>query len=500
MVFDNDRSALLPDEPGPLVGETPTGDVRLPESALRRHALLLGRTGVGKSTMIKRIIAQDLECRARPAQDGSESGAPGGAPGGTPDGVERSSLVVIDPHGDLVRDLLALVPAPLAPRVRLLDFGAQDGFPGINLLDPGVFPDREGCVESFLAAFRNLWGYWGNRLDDLLRCSLLILYDFNAHRMTERCEQLTLLDLPGFLGDSLEIGSGPNSRFEASTFQRWVMSRVSDPTLNQWFSAFLRWPRDTRAEAVGPIQSRIGSYANHGRAGLIVGQRESTFALGDFLAPGEVLLVSTGASSLGAGPSALLGGMFIGLVDSALREQALRQQPSPPVHERARCLLVCEDFQMFPGTDWLRLLYDMRKYGCSMMLSTQTLGRLGSGQGQGILGSVGCMLGYQMGSEDARMMSAEMGSDHVQERDLVNLDSHHCIVRVLSDTRSYPAFGMRTLPPPEAVPGSARAILDLQAGLVGFREARERIEGEHLKRAPGGSLGGSIGMPYGDVS
>ena len=98
------------------------------------------------------------------------------------------------------------------------------------------------------------------------------------------------------------------------------------------------------------------------------------------------------------------------------------------------------------------------------------------------------------------MMSAEMGSDHMQERDLVNLDSHHCIVRVLSDTRSYPAFGMRTLPPPEAVPGSARAILDLQAGLVGFREARERIEGEHLKRAPGGSLGGSIGMPYGDVS
>ena len=149
------------EDSGPVVGKAGNREIRLPESSIRKHAVILGRSGTGKSTLIKHII--DYKLRRKAA------------------GKDEGAIVVIDPHADLVRELLQLVPQEIAHKVRLLDFGRMDRVPGINLVDPELFPDRDRCVDTIINTVKNLWEHWGSRLEDLLKNSLLIVYEFNSH-------------------------------------------------------------------------------------------------------------------------------------------------------------------------------------------------------------------------------------------------------------------------------------------------------------------------------
>ena len=133
----------------------------------------------------------------------------------------------------------------------------------------------------------------------------------------------------------------------------------------------------------------------------------------------------------------------------SLVESALRSQESVEASKRAKCLLVCDEFQTVTGADWEGMLAEDRKYGCSILLATQSLVRLQSEDRNlkaGVLGNVGVIIGYQMSAEDARIISYEMDAERVPQKYLVNLHPHHCCVRINSSTTCYPAFSMKTLP------------------------------------------------------
>ena len=460
------------EDSGPMVGKTVGAghDIYLPESSLRKHTIILGKSGVGKSTMIKHVVAHKLDRKSK--------------------GLDEGAMVVIDPHADLVRDILKLVPSNIADRVRLLDFGREDRVPGINLVDPKLFPDRDRCVDTIINTVKHLWDHWGGRLEDLLKNSLMAIYEFNTHPETARDEMLTMLDILALLDEGESVGQGRDARSSLSAFQRHVLGRVRDPRLREWFNAYINWPRDTRAEAVGPVHSRVGAYAKDQRASVIMGQRESTIMLSDVLTEGLVLLVSTAQGTVGRGPAALMGGTMVSLMESALRDQE-SIEPS----KRAKCLLVCDEFQTITGADWEGMLAEIRKYGCSLMLSTQSLARLDTPERRlkaGVLGNVGCMVGYQMSAEDARIMSAEMDSEWVEERDLVNLHPHYCMVRINSDSKCYQAFSMKTLPPPDVLRGSEdseSAVLDASRSYtVDWAEAREKMNEEVAARLSGNKV------------
>ena len=474
---------------GPLVGKSePEGhDIRLPESSIRKHAVILGRSGVGKSTLIKHVLAHKLQRKA--------------------EGKDNDAIVVIDPHADLVRDTLKMVPPEIAHKVRLLDFGRADRVPGINLVDPYLFPDRDRCVDTIINTVKHLWEHWGGRLEDLLKRSLSIVHEYNSNVLTERQNMMTMLDILKLLDDGVPVGQGRGQTTEMSEYQKHVLSRVNDPSLIQWFQAYLGWGRETRSEAVGPVHSRIGAYAANRRASVIMGQRESTINLSDVLSEGLVLLVATAQGTVGVQEAALMGGTMVSLVESALRDQE-----KLPTSERRRCLLVCDEFQTVTGADWEGMLAEIRKYGASLMLATQSLARLDTPERKlktGILGNVGVIVGYQMSAEDARIISPEMDSERVEERDLVNLDPHHCVIRINSETRCYPAFSMKTLAPPDGVRGSQEsetAVLEAsKAYTVDLQETREKMNAEARERlgfdpsggAPAGSPGGSSGGPSG---
>ena len=229
---------------GPLVGRggRNTLDVYLPESALAKHTLIVGKSGTGKSTTLKHVLAYKFRRKAM--------------------GLDDGAVVVIDPHSDMVHELLELVPLEIAHKVRLLDFGRLDRVPGMNLVDPALFPDRDRCVDTIIQTVKGLWIHWGNRLEDLLRRSLTMVYEFNEHVDTSDDEMLTMLDILPILEGGKRVGQGREAHFVLDDFQRFVLSRVRDPRLHQWMEGnFLRWDPGERAQAVAPVNSRVGYYA-----------------------------------------------------------------------------------------------------------------------------------------------------------------------------------------------------------------------------------------------
>ena len=447
---------------GPLVGywgDGPERGFHIHPGDLRGHLLVLGRSGTGKTTLLGHLVAQKLALE-------EDSG--------------RDLVVVIDPHGDLVDSVLRQVPLEVAERALLLDFGSGDRVPAVNLLDPRLFPDREECVRSLMDTFRYSWPTWGGRIESILRSALLSFYDCNGHPDTIPGDMLTLLDLPVFLSGEEMVGSGRDSRVVMSGFQNHVLARGQDPGLAQWFHGFLGWSPGIRAEALTPLISEISSCRSHQVAGVVMGQRESLLTGTGLLSDGRVVLVSTGGVSLGSIPQALLGSSLIGLVESHLRGQAAR-----PVSERVGCLLVCEDYSMFPGTDWVRMLGDFRKLGGRLALSSRSLMSRGISEqdARGVLGGVGCVAGFDMSPVDAGLVSREM-------------DLEDGFVRLLSGQRSHEfrffsrsLRGVRLLPPADGSDESVRRVLaSSRAVTLDAGEARERLVRDAVQRGmPGRS-------------
>lgn len=464
------------DSTGPHVGDAGVSldsPIFLPESALRKHTLILGRSGVGKSTMVKHILSYKLHRKAQ--------------------GFDNSAIVVIDPHADLVQDVLLTVPPELVPKIRLLDFGRLDRVPGINLLDPELFTDRDRCVDTIVTTLRYLWEAWGNRLEDLLKRSLLMMYEYNAHPDTPRDSYLTMMDILRLLDDGVNSSSGASQEPQFSPFQSQVIKRVKDPSLISWFRSFLNWGRETKGDAVGPVHSRIGAYESNLRSSVIMGQRESTLLLSDVLEEGLVLLVSTAQGTIGVQPAALMGGTMVSLVESALRDQE-----SIPSGQRKRCTLFCDEFQTVTGANWEGMLAEIRKYGGSLVLATQSVVRLDQGERRlksGVLANTGCIVSYQVSGEDAHVICQEMNAERVAPHHLVDLDAHHCIVRINSDTKCYPAFSMKTKPPPEYThryDESVQAVLEAsEAYTIDWAQARAAIEAEGMRKLHPGSGPGS---------
>ena len=405
------------DDLGPLVGVSDGMEVRLPESAFRRHGLILGKPGVDRSVAFGHILAHRFRRMAQ--------------------GVEREAVVVIAPDADFVQAVLRLVPLELADRVRLLDFGGAGRVPGLNLLDPMLFPHRDRCVGVIVGAVRNLWERWTGPLDAALTMSLSMIYEYNRHPDTGPAGMLTVLDVPALLDGGLEVDGLAVDWVVADSFQEGVLARVDDSRLRRWFRAFMDSGGDARGEVLTLLCGGINAWSARDSARSVLGQRESTVDFGGFLSGGQIVLVSTGALSAGVQPAALVGGAVVSLLESALRGQE-----HLPAGERSRCLLVCDDFPALAGVRWDLLLADARKYGGALLLGAGTLAPLHAGDWRvavGILDNVGVRLTYGPG------VAGEVSP--------TGMVSEGCRVQLVGDGRAYPAFTMRNLPFPAGVPG-----------------------------------------------
>ena len=349
---------------GALVGDATAGaprPIHFPGDLPRRHHLYVARTRMGKSTLMHHIVAHKLKEKAA--------------------GRDSDTIVVIDPHTDLVDGLLRHVPKSLVGRVRLIDLADDSQAPGINLLDTRIFSDRDRTADSVVRVAKGLWDQWGPRMQSILEQTVKTLHEANEHPSTDADEQYTILDGLKLLSDA--------------KFQGRVLRKVGDPYLLEWWARdFGKWHHQYKAEALAPVQTRLSYYASSKRARAILGQPRSTIDMRETILEGSVLLVSTSQGTAGRDVAALVGASLLNLVDAVIREQG-----GLPLEERRGVLVVVAEMQSMPGVDYETMLSELGKFGASFVLATQSLAKLSDlsrTMQDTLLANIGCLCVFQV--------------------------------------------------------------------------------------------------------
>ncbi len=438
------------DDQGAHVGNTVGGrprPVRFNLRGMGHHHLYLARTRMGKSTLMRHDVEYLMAEKAA---------------GRNPD-----AIVVIDPHADLVKDLLGDVPEEIIDQVYLIDLADETRAPGINLLDVRVFPDRDRAADAVVRGAKGVWEQWGPRMQSILEHVVKTLHEYNSHPDTAAEEQLTILDGSRLMSDR--------------RFRRTVLRRVKDPFIIEWWAhTYSAWTRTLQADSIAPVQTRLAYYASSKKARAILGQRRSTIDLGQVIADGGVLLVSTAQGDVGPEVSALVGAAILNLVDSAIRSQG-----TLPPERRRGVTVVVDEMQALPGVDYDGMLSELGKFGASFILATQSLGKLDEISDtlrDTLLANVGCLVAFQVSANNAQELVGELDRERVGEEDLVSLPSHHCYVRATVDGRREPTYYMELRPPEPGDPDVAQRIKDAGSAYTTPAEALARLEAEADQR------------------
>ena len=398
--------------------------IRLPESSLFNHWLVLGRSRVGKSTFNKLLLAHKLQRKA--------------------EGEDRGAVVVVDTRGDLVPGILNLIPEEIKQKVRLVDFSRGDNQTKVNLVDPHLFPDRDRAVETVVNAWKNLWKFSEGLWEDLLRSCLLLLYEFNETAVDHPDKMLGVTDIPFLLKEGELLSQDPGSGTRENTMLDLVISHVSDPWVRSRFESHRNWDPSFRDGYVQMVCNRISAVASQKCSGFVLGPGQSTVALSDLLQDGLVVLVCADPRYIGRETASLVSAALVSLTESALRERG----PGPN-SERDQCLLFCDEFPAVSGLDWEFLLSDIERYGCSLLLTAKSV----SGDDpearrlwESLRNNVTCFAGFQMGADDARLIAPQFADHRVEERYLIHLDPYQCYIQLNSDNRRYPVLPLKVLP------------------------------------------------------
>jgi len=421
-------------EPLLVIGETDFRGQHRPWGLYRddrlRHLYIVGRTGVGKSTLLSNMIRQDL--------------------------ANGEGLALIDPHGELVDAILPFVPKERTNDVLL--FAPEDReFPvSFNVFRSGrgVHADTALLASQLVSTFRAQWSSsWGPRLENLLRFGLLsVAPDPRA----------TLLFLYKFFTDE--------------ALRERVAMDIKDPVVKHfWVTEFPSYSKSLQAEALGPVLNKLGAFVSNPIIRNIVAQERSRIDFREFLDRKKILLAKLPVGAIGEDASSLLGSLLVTSLQLAAMERRRR---------RPEFWLYVDELQHFTNDSLGTLLSESRKFGLGLVLAHQYLAQLPEPILDAVRGNVGTMLCFRVGAEDAEALESEVAPE-LAASDLERLAKYHLAARVLVKGESPPAFTARTLELPPAPEDAALRVERIVRQSRG-RYALPRLEVERqIERAFG---------------
>ncbi len=415
----HDGSVLIGSEPYRDGGER---DVYMPAEILDRHQLYVAKTGSGKSTLMVHVAVGILMNKAS--------------------GLTDATLVVVDPHSDLVVDIVNRVPADVAHDVRLIDMGDKERACGINLLDARAFPERDLTIPTIISIAKTSSVNWGDRMEAIMQWTFTALYEANRNR--EEHEQYTIFDGVEFLTD-LNMRKAVIEEGRSVDVAKW------------WESIFPSMVPDNDNSALAPVLRKIGEYAASESAVRVLGQPRCTLDLEEIIYSGKILLVNTARAETGPEVSAIIGAAILNLT-----EYIIRKQSKLPPEERQKVNVVVDEIQTFPGVDFDSKLAELNKYNGRLVMATQNLDRLNEMTESGkmretILSNIGCLIASQVNASDAKILSEEFSHDMLDERDIMGLPRHHCYGRMNLDSGTE-LFSMEVMRPFPANEGMNKII------------------------------------------
>jgi energy-coupling factor transporter ATP-binding protein EcfA2 len=358
-----------------------------------QHVYIIGQTGVGKSTLLKTLALQDFHA--------------------------GRGFALIDPHGDMVEELWAAMPEPLRERVCYLN--APDptqpyGYNPLRRVRDDMIPlAASGLLESL----KKLWpDAWGIRMEHLLRNSL--------YTLLER-DNATLVDLLRLYADD--------------GFRRSVTRGVRNEIVRRfWRDEFEKYHPRYRAEAVAPVQNKLGALLSDPTLRRILAEPAVDLHFRSLMDGGHVLLVNLAKGSIGADSASTLGSLLV----STLGLAALTRADLPP-EARRPFHVFADEFQTFTTLSFANMMADLRKYGVSLTLAHQHLHQLDPDVRHAVLGNAGSLVTFRLGAEDAVSVARQFAP--FETADLTNLPNSAIYLRLMIDGVPSPAFSAQTIVP-----------------------------------------------------
>jgi len=360
----------------------------------RRHMYLIGKTGMGKSTILENMIVDDIRA--------------------------GHGVAVVDPHGDLAEKIIEFIPSDRINDVVYFnpsDINYPIAFNVVEQVEPHL---RHLVASGLIGVFQKLWAdSWGPRLEYILRNAILAILDFPGS---------TLLGVVRMLSDK--------------NYRKRVVSNIKDPVVKAfWEKEFSGYADKFASEAVSPIQNKVGQFLSNSLMRNIIGQVKSAIDIRDIMDSGKIIIMNLSKGRIGEDNSALLGAMMITKIQLAAMSRV-----DVPEKERRDFYLYIDEFQNFSTDSFANILSEARKYRLNLILAHQYIEQLSEKVKPAVFGNVGTMVVFRVGAADAEELVKEFTPTFTEE-DLVNLPKYEMYLKLMIDGIASSPFSAAGLPP-----------------------------------------------------
>ncbi len=360
----------------------------------RRHMYVIGKTGMGKSTLLENMIMEDIRA--------------------------GRGVAVVDPHGDTVEKILQFIPDERIQDTIYFNPADTDHPIAFNILEQVDAHYKHLVASGLIGVFQKLWvDSWGPRLEYILRNAILAVLDYPGS---------TLLSVTRMLSDK--------------AFRKKVIENIQDPVVKAfWVKEFAGYADKFAAEAVAPIQNKVGQFLSSSLIRNIVGQPKSAINLRAIMDEKKVLLLNLSKGRIGEDNAQLLGAMMITKLQLAAMSRV-----DVPEYERQDFYLHVDEFQNFATTSFANILSEARKYRLNLIMGHQYIEQLPEEVAAAVFGNVGTLVVFRVGATDAEALVKEFSPTFTEE-DLVSLPKYNICLKLMIDGVASNPFSARGLPP-----------------------------------------------------
>ena len=331
-----------------------------------------------------------------------------------------NGLCLLDPHGELVDDLLEYIPSNRINDVILFDVGDAEYPIGFNLLQADNEDEKNRIASGVVSTFQKLFdNSRGPRLEYILRNVVLSVIDYpNA----------TLMHILRVLTDK--------------EFREEVISHIKDSVLLKfWNNEFNKWKDKQREEAVGPITNKVGQFLSSRLVRNIFGQPRTKLSIRKAMDEGKIILVNLSKGKIGEDNANMIGSLLVTKIQiDAMGRADMAKNLRKPFY------LYIDEFQNFATKSFATILSEARKYKLSLIVANQYTSQLDETIKDAIFGNVGTIFSFTLGYDDASVMSSQF-KEVVSTNDLISLPKFTAYTRLMVDGISSDPFSMKTLPP-----------------------------------------------------
>ncbi len=358
----------------------------------RRHLYSVGKSGSGKSKLLELLIENDI--------------------------LNGKGVGVLDPHGDLVDNILKVIPEERMKDVVIFDPSDLDFPISFNPLAQ-VPPELKIRVTiGFIEIFKKLFGAnWTPRLEHVLRYTTLALLDTPG---------TTILSILKMLTDK--------------NYRQTIVRNIQDNVVkNFWVNEFAGWSEKFDNEAITPLLNKVGQFVSTNMIRNIVGQPENKIDFREIMDNKKIFLMKVSKGILGEENAALMGAIVVTKL-----YQAAMSRADTAEEKRVDFYLYVDEFQNFATDTFDEILSEARKYRLNLTIAHQFLGQLSDKIRTTVFGNVGSMVTFRVGGEDAQILAGEY-NPRFSERDIINLGVRDFYCKMSIDGELREAFSGRTL-------------------------------------------------------